>query len=971
MKLLRCHIINYGCFHDFSYEFTDGINLIDRPNGWGKSTFISFLCAMLYGLDSTSKRNIQDNERRHYQPWQGGTFGGSLEFEISGRVYRAERIFGKREKEDSFTLYNLGTMLVSRDFSTRLGFELFGIDRAGFLKSICIPQGNPAPQYNDSLAARLTGLTQSADDISQYERALSAIDKALRFYIKTGNRGEISLLNQELDLTEQKAQEALQMRREIDLIYSELNALNQQKKYLCNQLQSVQKQIELSSISETQSHYKLLSQQLKQKEMELEQTEIFFHDIIPEESDIDFYLQSCSQLSQMTFQMQQQAFNDYQKADYLFLQSLFHKGSDAPETGSLKEPEQLDTDDVISAAPPFLSDTEDFFSPDQQQLLINSEEYKDEALLLFSSEKDVSSDEISSSPEHLPDADIIRQARECFYQYQNLMNKLKSHEQTVSDITAHLEQLQSSLEKEHDSISACQQKLKLFEGNDTASLIHDADSNEISETGAVFRFSHQYAHTLLFPLLLLAIVSCLTGYFITPSAGTAAGLAGTVIFILYFFITRRNQSCHQPEINPADDHSALTKDTVFREQIIQLKTEIQLRATACTQLEEQVIYQQQRLGSAKEKVRTSVTLTDTCKQHLTELSEQLGLPLTESFLHSDEYLTQLSRLSDQLEDYGNIQTRRYELYKREKIFHEQLQKKYMEYHLCSQHLKKLEQTVSDLKMDITAYLRPYYSVSVSDSPSSLEANLHKLKAKLISYKKLLSDMYLAAQNMNLFLKEHPDFQRLSQNLTDTELQNQPYRQLSDLRSEESILREQYMDCIQQINACQSQIHQKQEIAGEYLQLEEQISLLKLKISNCQDRYRILTLTRQYLVRARQDFTDNYLKSIEKNFNNYAQLLNNELLLNTSMTSDFHMLVSDNGVLRETGWYSQGTRDLIDLCSRLSIIEDLFPDERPFLLLDDPFVNLDDHSISCLSSILHTISDKWQILYFTCHSSRHV
>ena len=90
-----------------------------------------------------------------------------------------------------------------------------------------------------------------------------------------------------------------------------------------------------------------------------------------------------------------------------------------------------------------------------------------------------------------------------------------------------------------------------------------------------------------------------------------------------------------------------------------------------------------------------------------------------------------------------------------------------------------------------------------------------------------------------------------------------------------------------------------------------------------------------------------------------------------MNSDFHILVPDNGVLRETDWYSQGTRDLIDLCSRLSIIEDLFSDESPFLVMDDPFVNLDDRSFQQLSVILHDIADKWQILYFTCHSSRNI
>ena len=50
MRLLTCHIENFGKLSDFSYDFTDGYNAIVLPNGAGKSTFAAFIRVMFYGF---------------------------------------------------------------------------------------------------------------------------------------------------------------------------------------------------------------------------------------------------------------------------------------------------------------------------------------------------------------------------------------------------------------------------------------------------------------------------------------------------------------------------------------------------------------------------------------------------------------------------------------------------------------------------------------------------------------------------------------------------------------------------------------------------------------------------------------------------------------------------------------------------------------------------------------------------------
>lgn len=141
MKLKRCYIANFGTLHDFSYEFEEGLNTVCQENGWGKTTFGVFIKSMFYGLEY-SRKKLADNERKKYAPWQGGNFGGNVEFSVGEKEYKLERYFGKKDKEDTFCLYDKKTGLVSTDYSENIGEELFFIDAESYARSTYIPQNS-------------------------------------------------------------------------------------------------------------------------------------------------------------------------------------------------------------------------------------------------------------------------------------------------------------------------------------------------------------------------------------------------------------------------------------------------------------------------------------------------------------------------------------------------------------------------------------------------------------------------------------------------------------------------------------------------------------------------------------------------------------------------------------------------------------------------------------------------------------
>lgn len=171
MKLISCHIENFGTLCDYTQDFDDGANIILHDNGWGKSTFAAFVRAMFYGLEGERKKSLEENERKRYKPWQGGVFGGRLTFEVDGRRYTVNRIFHGKEADDEFELRDADTNLVSNDYSKNIGAEIFKIDRDSFMRTIFIGQNDCFTSSTDDINAKIGNLTDNTNDINNYETA--------------------------------------------------------------------------------------------------------------------------------------------------------------------------------------------------------------------------------------------------------------------------------------------------------------------------------------------------------------------------------------------------------------------------------------------------------------------------------------------------------------------------------------------------------------------------------------------------------------------------------------------------------------------------------------------------------------------------------------------------------------------------------------------------------------------------------
>ena len=64
--------------------------------------------------------------------------------------------------------------------------------------------------------------------------------------------------------------------------------------------------------------------------------------------------------------------------------------------------------------------------------------------------------------------------------------------------------------------------------------------------------------------------------------------------------------------------------------------------------------------------------------------------------------------------------------------------------------------------------------------------------------------------------------------------------------------------------------------------------------------------------------------------------------------------------------SQGLKDIISFCQRINLIQDVYKKEKPIIILDDTFVNLDDQNLMIAKEIVREISNEYQILYICCN-----
>ena len=178
MKIDNFKINNYGKIENREVILTNGINLIKGYNEAGKSTILSFLNSMLYGIDKTKKGNISEYDK--YLPWLSTNFSGSMEYSLdNGQKYYVFRDFKKKipvvldQNRNDITL-NFKQSRKGIDFLD----EQIGVDKKTFentsisyQKLVVLDDKNKA-----EMAGRLANLVSTGEENFSYEELIKKLN---------------------------------------------------------------------------------------------------------------------------------------------------------------------------------------------------------------------------------------------------------------------------------------------------------------------------------------------------------------------------------------------------------------------------------------------------------------------------------------------------------------------------------------------------------------------------------------------------------------------------------------------------------------------------------------------------------------------------------------------------------------------------------------------------------------------------
>ena len=215
MRIYRMRA-TFGKLEDQVLELEPGLNIIEAPNEWGKSTWCAFLVAMLYGIE-TRARTTQATlaEKEKYAPWSGSPMEGRMDLRWNGRDITIERRTKGRTPFGVFKAYETATGLeVPELTAANCGQILLGVERSVFARTGFLRLNDLPVTQDEALRRRLNALVTTGDESGAGDMLgakLKDLKNTCRYNRSTGL---IPKVEAELSEVEEKQRELIRLERE-------------------------------------------------------------------------------------------------------------------------------------------------------------------------------------------------------------------------------------------------------------------------------------------------------------------------------------------------------------------------------------------------------------------------------------------------------------------------------------------------------------------------------------------------------------------------------------------------------------------------------------------------------------------------------------------------------------------------------------------------------------------------------------
>lgn len=864
MKLIGLHVENFGTLSGYDLRFRDGLQVFCHENGWGKSTLAVFIKAMLFGLPATTKRSLDENERKKYTPWQGGAFGGSLDFSCQKGSFRIERFFGSKEAEDRFALYDLSTNRPSNAFSSSVGVELFGIDAAGFERSTYLSQAIYDHKAGTAeIGTRLGNLLDDVDDIGSIDEARAFLEKYRRHYVTTGNRGEIALLEQEI-ASVQRELEALEQKEKSRVEQeAELATLNEQLSALRLTLDTTREDLQRAALSREQNAL------LERKDGMLEELRVlsarknalraYFQGFPPSAQELEYHVEMHEKIKESRARLNAIPDSPAEPEKRARLQKEYPNGMPRSSEleGAMQENEELKR--VCARIE-----------------LLEGLRNEDGTLRKF--------------PNGLPMRAAIDEAK---------AKLLRS----------------SALKKSAEELRAAR----------------DAKNAPIK----LFPF---VAFTLLIGVLLV-VLSILP--FFAPFALPLAVIGGAVLLLCAVLAVlglnaRKKRNAELQEMDSKLTETEARAQASRREVCDFLKTYGMGTEDPSASLAELLVVSEQ----CREKQSKQHSLSEELRGLFSRrraLGERMRLFLSRYLGGADDksdYRVELDRLCRDTDLFERLESD-----ERKRRFERAAE----------------TATQEDLQQRLMPFLRRYDPKGSANMAECLETLVQKRE----EYNRICKEMTRRENELKSFIAEKK---------LDGAVLQEP-RSYAELTQQEKELLGRIEDLQRKRTALKSGVDRLANDTDQIGEVEARLVRLRERHAVAKANYATISKTLAFLEEAKDALSTRYLGDMRTGFDTYLGMLVGKDAPASMLDDRFDVRLQGGGQARTMESFSRGWRDAVQFCVRLALADALYAEgEKPFLLLDDPFVNLDDSRHAAARELLNEVAKKYQTIYFVCREA---
>lgn len=985
MKLISCYIENFGCLSQYKLDLRPGLTLIEEENGFGKTTLAEFIRAMFYGFPRAVKR-LEKNYRKKYMPWQGGKYGGWLVFEHNGRQYRIDRTFGEIPKSDTFSLTDPVTRQKLTDFSENIGVELFQLDADSFERSTYMPQSHDSTALTTTgIQAKLGNLVEDTNDINNFDKAMAALKAKRTSYIPYKGSGgsvaeanaKISALQLQLENARCRVPDLEKVRRNLEDTRQANSSANADREAIRARLTQVSQQAARSSLAQQQ---RMMEQRCRQNEADLETLTRQYPAGLPTLAELD-------QL----------------EPDLLRLATL----KQTPET----TPAEAEALELIARETRFSQRTPtpaDFAEIRQQSLLYTQTQSALDNLKLSDYEADQLSRLQALFAPGLPDEDFLESCHTQSLQRSALLERRKAPDTEEAE-RLQLENLKIFFANglpEEGEIAENQQRLAhaaaLRQENVAITAAQEAAARDYTPPEPPPK-KPVVPMSLGGAVLALAGIILLLLQLVLP--GVAALVCGAVVLALAFTMKLKQdvalelyRSRQNLPVMSESDRQRLRSNTraaeaLEREVLSFTAVYISDSRPPADKLS-QISTKRDAFLQLSEKQQAAARQSQVLDNRIQALTEELTQALSPYFGTLTRFEDHILSLKTDLATYRQLTEKTGAL---------------------AQKSAELKQTLSGLEQTISAFLSAWQAEA---SPDSFDTAIAKLEREHDAYtdaqrllerrKQRLATGKAEAENCRGRIRAVTERYELQSDLT----QRSAFHQLrDDVHQLNRLTRQAKTDAQALADFCreheaalrlplQEELPDPEALKLSEKQLSDQLGLYAEQIVDLEQQQRLLLATvdtipgledeleqwqqkkeadiasgnlldqtMAYLVQARESLCGSYLGTVKQNFCRYMDRVTQSGQEGIFVNADLEVTLERQGQPRSLASFSAGQTDIVMLCMRLALVDALFEEVKPFVILDDPFVNLDDRHTAQALALLQELSRDHQIIYLTCNSSR--